>query len=151
MRWMINPPYSWMRRTTVHAAALHDTSVLGCVWFDTVFNPASLLARLQECWDHFASSHLSVPQTEQPRVTCSSVCAVHSWPKHLLSFSPPHVRVFAVLHSSTVVLLPFVAAPCRRSAAGPYHPPVLTACLSSCMSIWIQTMKMPSLPKPAYV
>lgn len=34
MHWMINPPYSWLRRITVHAAFLHDTVfwVAFCFW-----------------------------------------------------------------------------------------------------------------------
>lgn len=124
MRWMINPPYSWMRRITVHAAFLHDTVfwVAFCLTPSLIQHPDRPVCR--SAVTTLASLTVSVPPTDRLPLTSSFVCAVHSRPKHL-SFSPPHVRVFDVLHSSGVALLHFVAALCRRRAAVPTtcHPP----------------------------
>lgn len=148
---MINPPYSWMRRITVHAASLHDT----VLWVAFCLTP-SLIQHPNRSVCRSAVTTLPSLTSQSHRLTdwlpASSVpCTLG---QNISSRSLLLTSVFDVLHSSAVVLLPFVAALCRRSAAGPviYHSPppfVLTACLSSRTSIWIQPMKIRSLPKPA--
>lgn len=111
-----------MRRITVHAASLHDT----VLWVAFCLTP-SLIQHPNRSVCRSAVTTLPSLTSQSHRLTdwlpaSSAPCTLG---QNISSRSLLLTSVFDVLHSSAVVLLPFVAALCRRSAAGPviYHSP----------------------------